>query len=113
MTGDHFTTEELDPIEEFRRCHKTAVLVIMFTDLKSSTQLAEQEGEIQSQELRERHDEILRSIIQRNDAGRIIKTIGDSFMCIFAEPTAAVDCAVSIQRELAKHNELQREASIN
>lgn len=96
--------EDLEPIEQFRREHKTAVLVIMFTDLKGSTELAEQRGEVYSQNVRLKHDALLREIIERDGTGRIIKNIGDSLMCLFAEPTAAVERAVAIQQMLTQYN---------
>jgi class 3 adenylate cyclase len=39
----------LDAVDEFRKQHKTAVLTVMFTDLKGSTSLAEARGEIVAQ----------------------------------------------------------------
>lgn len=98
------TNADLDPIDEFRAQHKTALLVVMFTDLKGSTELAEQCGEVNSQQVRERHDALLRTIVERDDAGRCIKNIGDSLMCVFAEPTAAVERAIEIQQKLADYN---------
>ena len=96
--------DELAPIDRFRREHRTAVLVVMFTDLKGSTDLAEQRGEVYSQEVRLNHDAMLRQIIERDAGGRVIKTIGDSLMCIFAEPTLAVERAVEIQNRLDAYN---------
>jgi len=98
------TPDELDPIDKFRKEHSTAVLVILFTDLKGSTELAEQLGEVPAQNHRLAHNRILREIIERQNTGRVIKTIGDSFMCVFAEPAAAVERAVEIQQRLAEHN---------
>jgi formylglycine-generating enzyme required for sulfatase activity/class 3 adenylate cyclase len=37
--------------------------------------------------------------------GRVIDTTGDSILAVFTSPTAAVECAVAIQDELAKRNE--------
>jgi class 3 adenylate cyclase len=98
------TKADLDPIDEFRAQHQTALLVVMFTDLKGSTELAEHRGEVYSQNVREQHDIILREIVERDDAGRCIKNIGDSLMCVFAEPTAAVERAIEIQQKLADYN---------
>jgi len=100
----HLTAAELDPIDQFRRDHKTAVLVVMFTDLKGSTDLAEQKGEIHSQAVRRRHDELLRAIVERGGTGRVVKAIGDSLMCVFIEPTGAVERAVEIQQRVADDN---------
>lgn len=96
---------ESTTIDEFRTQHKTAVLVVLFTDLKDSTDLAEQKGELHSQEVRHKHDQMLREIVERDGIGTVIKTIGDSLMCVFAEPTAAVDRAIEMQRRLVQYNQ--------
>jgi class 3 adenylate cyclase len=100
----NLTRDELDPIEKFGKRHSTAVLVIVFTDLKGSTEIAEKLGEVPAQNHRLTHNGILREIIERKDAGRVVKTIGDAFMCVFAEPATAVERAVEIQQRLAQHN---------
>ncbi len=98
------TDTEIEPIDQFRREHKTAVLVVMFTDLKGSTELAEERGELHSQEIRKQHDKMLREIVELDGFGSVIKTIGDSLMCVFAEPSTAVQRAVEIQQLLHDFN---------
>jgi class 3 adenylate cyclase len=95
---------ELTPVEEFRKAHHTAVLVMMFTDLKGSTELAERHGEVYAQQIRQTHNAIVREIVTHGDAGRIVKTIGDATFCVFAEPTAAVERALAIQARLEQYN---------
>lgn len=95
---------ELSPVEQFRKQHHTAVLVVMFTDLKGSTQLAEQAGEVATQWLRQQHDAIVREVVGNGEAGRVVKTIGDAALCVFAEPTTAVQRALLIQRRLEQFN---------
>jgi len=48
----------LQRVEEFRKFHHTAVLVIMFTDIKGFTQFTNEFGEKESQELRLLHDSL-------------------------------------------------------
>ena len=104
QSGSLLTDAEIEPIDQFRREHKTAVLVVMFTDLKGSTELAEERGELHSQEIRKQHDRMLREIVERDGYGSVIKTIGDSLMCVFAEPSTAVQRAVEIQQLLHDYN---------
>ena len=98
------TLTDISPIDDFRLRHQTAVLVVLFTDLKGSTELAEKKGESYAQSVRQKHDQMLREIIDRNAAGTCIKNIGDALMCIFAEPTTAVERAIQIQEALAEYN---------
>lgn len=95
---------DLNSIADYARQNHTAVLVIMFTDLKGSTELAERSGEISARDLRHQHDHLLRGILERDGAGRCIKQIGDALMYIFAQPSQAVSRAVEIQQSLAAHN---------
>ena len=55
--------------------------------------------------LRHLHDELVRKIITRDGAGTIVKEIGDSFLCVFAEPSAAVERAVEVQRAIHMNRE--------
>ncbi len=61
------------------------MLVVLFTDIKGSTQLTEIHGETFSRDLRHKHDEMLRKTFERDNSGRLIKTIGDSLMYVFAK----------------------------
>ena len=98
------TPTDLSPIDQFRSRHQTAVLVVLFTDLQGSTELAEKRGETYARSVRQNHDQMLREIIERDGAGTCIKNIGDALMCIFAEPTTAVERAIQIQEALAAYN---------
>ncbi|MBM3301909.1 MAG: adenylate/guanylate cyclase domain-containing protein, partial [Deltaproteobacteria bacterium] len=96
--------EHLEKIDRFRRSRETSVLVVMFTDLKGSTQIAEERGERYTQRMRHVHDEMLLEIIERDGHGLYIKNIGDSIMCIFSEPSMAVKRALEIQQRLHDYN---------
>jgi class 3 adenylate cyclase len=96
--------QELRAVDRFCRERETAILAVMFTDLKGSSGLAEKHGEIASQELRHTHDKLLRAIVERDAAGAVLKNIGDSLLCVFSKPTEAVARAVEIQQALAAHN---------
>lgn len=103
---------QLASVGEFLQEHNTALLVIMFTDLEGSTELAEQRGEIYSQEVRLKHDTVLKDIVHRDGDGRCIKNIGDALMCVFAKPTDAVARAVEMQQAIAAYNNQNREPPI-
>jgi len=95
---------EFQNIDEYRKKKNTAVLTIMFTDIQGFTALTETKGEAYVHALHEEHDRILVESIEEGNAGIVIKFIGDSIMAVFAEPTAAVDKALKIQRRLHEFN---------
>lgn len=94
------SSEEIDKIEDFRKSKHTAVLVILFSDIINSTYATENLGEQSYSKLRHIHDELFNRIMCRDNAGVIIKQIGDSFLCVFAEPSTAVLRAIEFQRTI-------------
>lgn len=99
-----FAARDMQAVDEYRQQNNTSVLVVMFTDMKGSTELAEREGEQAYNALRTRHNQMLISIIERGAAGRYIKSIGDAIMAVFAKPSEAIERALEIQRVLASYN---------
>ncbi|PYL63780.1 MAG: hypothetical protein DMF25_09425, partial [Verrucomicrobia bacterium] len=75
---------------------------IMFTDMVGYSALAQHDDAL-ALELLEEHRRILRSIFPRFH-GVEIKTIGDAFMVEFQSALEAAQCAIEIQRTLAKRN---------
>ncbi|WP_019616344.1 adenylate/guanylate cyclase domain-containing protein [Psychromonas ossibalaenae] len=96
--------QEESSIALYIKKHDTAVLTVMFTDIQGFTDITEEIGDELAVELRSKHDKILTDIIQDNDAGLVIKFIGDAVMAVFAEPSAAIDKSVKIQNAIAKFN---------
>ncbi|HST30139.1 MAG TPA: adenylate/guanylate cyclase domain-containing protein [Chthoniobacterales bacterium] len=75
---------------------------IMFTDMVGYSALSQRNDKL-AQELLEEHRQLLREIFPRFK-GTEIKTIGDAFMVEFNSALEAAQCAIEIQRTLAKRN---------
>ncbi len=96
--------KELNLVDGFRQSRNTSVLTIMFTDIQGFTRLTEERGDAYSNETRQAHDGLLVPIIERGEAGRVIKHIGDAVMAVFSEPSTAVARALEIQEALRQYN---------
>src|SRR5438128_2820030 len=75
---------------------------IMFTDMVGYSTLSQREDNL-ALELLEEHRQLLREIFPRFH-GTEIKTIGDAFLIEFNSALEAAQCAIEIQRTLAKRN---------
>jgi adenylate cyclase len=75
---------------------------ILFTDIAGYSAIAQRDDGL-ALALLEEHREILRPLFAQF-GGQEIKTIGDAFMVEFSSALSAANCAVEIQRELAKRN---------
>src|SRR5258708_12068960 len=74
----------------------------MFTDMVGYSALAQRDDKL-ALELLEEHRQLLREIFPRFN-GTEIKTIGDAFLIEFNSTLEAAQCAIEIQRTLAKRN---------
>jgi class 3 adenylate cyclase len=81
---------------------RTAVRTFMFTDIVTSTDLLEAIGDEAWEELIEWHDRTLRAAIAEHRGEEVVHT-GDGFFAAFAAAIDGVECAVDIQRRLARH----------
>jgi len=75
---------------------------IMFTDMVGYSSLSQRDDKL-ALELLEEHRQLLREIFPRFN-GTEIKTIGDAFLIEFNSALEAAQCAIEIQRTLAKRN---------
>ena len=82
----------------------SAFRVIMFTDMQDSTAMATILGDKEAIDILETHDAITIEAVQAHD-GRIVKNTGDGFMAAFPNVGQAVRSAISLQQQLAAHNE--------
>ncbi|MCH7700002.1 MAG: alpha/beta fold hydrolase, partial [Chloroflexi bacterium] len=78
----------------------SGLLIILFTDMESSTALTQRLGDAGAQEVRRAHNDIVRSALNAN-GGSEIKHTGDGIMASFSTASAALDAAIAIQRGVA------------
>lgn len=89
---DQFSAEVLKPGTELA----VQQVCILFSDLKGSTAMYRERGDAPSYRAVRDHFDAIRNIVT-DYSGAIIKTIGDSVMVAFRDPTDAVHAALSIQ----------------
>lgn len=73
-------------------------VTIFVSDIEDSTGWNERLGDARWLDVLREHNEVMRRHIAAH-AGHAVKTIGDAFMVVFADPLAALRCAVDVQRE--------------
>jgi hypothetical protein len=91
---------------------ESAFRIIMFTDMEGSTTITTRLGDEKSMELLRSHDAIVRNAIKLH-GGSEVKHTGDGFMISFSSVSNAVECAISIQRDITSYNEKDPETPLH
>jgi class 3 adenylate cyclase len=79
------------------------MLTLVFTDIEGSTAMMEELGEAIWVDVMFAHNRIVRDCVGEY-GGEVVKSRGDGFLIAFASASAALDCAVALQRTLSRHN---------
>jgi class 3 adenylate cyclase len=115
-----FATEPddfVDEIEEFLTGvrhgpeEQRVLETLLFTDIVGSTDIAAKLGDRPWQELLNRHNSIVRKMLERY-RGREVSTTGDGFLAAFDGPARAIQCATAIKTAL-RSLELEIRAGIH
>ena len=77
---------------------------ILFTDMEGSTTLTQRLGDAGAQDVLDAHNAVVREALTAH-GGSEIKHTGDGIMASFPLTSSALECAIAIQRALARHNE--------
>lgn len=96
---DLFSEEVLKPGEQI----SVGSLCILFTDLKSSTQLYRQIGDATAFGLVLDHFKLLKEIVEKNE-GALIKTIGDAVMVVFKSPLNSIKFIMQSRQALCEQS---------
>ncbi|MEX0686196.1 MAG: DUF5939 domain-containing protein [Balneolales bacterium] len=109
------TASEVTSLKEFRQYFNNMLIrqgeqlsvsniVILFTDLRSSTQMYRDLGDAKAVGLIQKHFDIVRDEIA-NNGGYVIKTIGDAVMAVFHRPEEAFKASGRIISEFEAFNQ--------
>jgi class 3 adenylate cyclase len=83
----------------------------MFTDLENSTKWLRTVSHESGQLLLEEYDKIVAYEVSRA-RGRVLKAMGDGYMCLFESPADAARCATRLQKALDLFNRTTHHGSI-
>ncbi len=110
VTGEEGKPMDMDAYLEERAKMDTVfkdkfakVISVMFTDLKGSTTITENEGDLAMRMMLKKHNDTLIPIIEKNK-GTLVKTMGDGTMSYFQEAQNAVQSAVEFQIAMDRLN---------
>jgi class 3 adenylate cyclase len=88
-----------------------ANVVLLFTDLKSSTSLYENIGDTAAYNLVRDHFDYLGTAVEHHN-GALVKTMGDAIMAAFASAEDALSAALEAQNGIASFNRERRDGGI-
>ncbi len=87
-------------------------VTLLFTDLVGSTELLDDLGDEQAEQLRRVHFGLLREVALSH-AGQEVKSLGDGLMVAFASSLDAAACAIGIQRAVDRRNRQEGSVALN
>jgi class 3 adenylate cyclase len=98
------SAEQIQP--QARRVVRKAphLVTVLFTDIVGHTEMMQRLGDTEGRDVLREHERITRETLEHH-GGAEIKTMGDGFMASFGSVTAAMDCAIALQRAFAAHTE--------
>jgi len=73
---------------------------VLFTDLVGHTEMMQRLGDARGRDVLREHERITRETLKQH-GGAEVKTMGDGFLASFGSVTAAMDCAIALQRAFA------------
>jgi class 3 adenylate cyclase/pimeloyl-ACP methyl ester carboxylesterase len=76
------------------------VVTILSTDLVGHTEMMQRLGDERGRQVLREHERITRDLL-RKFGGAEVKSMGDGFLASFASVTAAMDCAIALQRAMS------------
>jgi class 3 adenylate cyclase len=88
----------------------SSVRTILFTDIVEHTGMMRRLGDRAGRDVLREYEELTRKYL-REFGGDEVKSLGDGFMASFSSPTAAVECAIALQRGFEDRNERTSEAA--
>jgi len=98
---EDFTRWALEDRSEIARYSAPdGTVTVFFSDIEDSTASNERLGDRGWVRLLAAHDRLVRAAVERHH-GHVVKSQGDGFMVVFAEPAEAVHAGLDIQRALA------------
>ncbi len=100
---DIYRTDTLDVDQRL----KITSLTFLFTDLKGSTELYEQVGDLVAFDLVRTHFRLLNEIVAA-ETGAVVKTIGDAVMATFSTPDRAVAAALRMREAMRTLNDAHK-----
>ncbi len=83
---------------------QSALRIILFTDMESSTAITQRLGDARAMELLRTHNAVIRDALNAH-RGREVKHTGDGIMASFVSVSGAVECAIAIQKAIASYND--------
>ncbi|MCV6639485.1 DUF5939 domain-containing protein [Candidatus Albibeggiatoa sp. nov. NOAA] len=83
-------------------------LTVMFTDLRGSTAMYDEAGDMFAYQIVKKHFELLGNAVRKH-SGSIVKTMGDAIMATFSSPLNGFLCALEMIQEIDQFNEEQKQ----